>query len=314
MAGSAVFERLALNAPHLTSKQLIPALVYGTAWKKDATASLVYQAFSNGFTGVDTACQPKHYREDLVGDGLRRALANGVVKRSDVYVQTKYTSLSGQDPDNIPYDPKAPITEQVKASIAVSLKHLRSEEDEASSNEGKSYLDALVLHSPLKTIEETMEAWHTLEQYVPNQIRSLGVSNCNIHTLMEIYERANIKPAIVQNRFYPNTKFDISIRKFCREKSIIYQSFWILTANPKLVFSAEVGLLANQAGISEQAALYAMVLGLGNTVILNGTKKVQTMKDDHAALVKVKEFAKKYPEAWSQLLSKFKTMIGEPKS
>lgn len=311
MASSALFEKLALNAPHLTPKQFIPALVYGTAWKKEATSDLVYQALGNGFAGVDTACQPKHYREDLVGAGMRRALAEDKHKRSDMYIQTKYTSLSGQDPDNIPYDPMSSITEQVKASVAVSLRHLRTSESESSAADDESYLDALVLHSPLKTIDETMEAWHILEQYVPNKIRSLGVSNCTIHTLMDIYERANIKPAVVQNRFYLNTRFDIGLRKFCREKSIIYQSFWTLTANPRLVYSAEVGSLANQLGISKQAALYAMVLGLGNTVILDGTKKVQTMKDDHAALVKVADFALKCPSQWEQHLSRFKTLIGE---
>lgn len=308
----AVFERLALNAPHLTSKQFIPALVYGTAWKKDATSELVYQALSHGFTGIDTACQPKHYREDLVGAGMRRALAEGKLKRSDLYVQTKYTSLSGQDPNNIPYDATSSITEQVKASVAVSLKHLRTAEDESSAANDESYLDAVVLHSPLKTIDETMEAWAVLEQYVPIKIRSLGVSNCTIHALMDIYERATIKPAVVQNRFYPNTKFDIGLRKFCREKSIIYQSFWTLTANPGLVYSAEVGSLANQLGMSTQASLYAMVLGLGNTVILDGTKKVQTMKADHKALVVVKEFAAKYPREWGRELSRFKALIGEP--
>jgi diketogulonate reductase-like aldo/keto reductase len=308
----AVLERLALNAPHLTSKQFIPALVYGTAWKKEATSELVYLALSNGFTGIDTACQPKHYREDLVGAGMRRALAEDKLKRSDLYVQTKYTSLSGQDPNNIPYDSTASITEQVKASIAVSLKYLRTSEDESSAADDESYLDALVLHSPLKTIDETMEAWHVLEQYVPNKIRSLGVSNCTIHALMDIYERANVKPAVVQNRFYPNTKFDIGLRKFCREKSIIYQSFWTLTANPGLVYSAEVGSLANQLGISTQASLYAMVLGLGNTVILDGTKRAQTMKADHAALEAVRDFVAKYPGEWERQLSAFKALIGEP--
>ena len=308
----AVFERLALNAPHLASRQFIPALVYGTAWKNEATSDLVYQALSNGFRGIDTACQPKHYREDLVGVGMRRALAEGKLKRTDLYVQTKYTSLGGQDPDNIPYDATSSITDQVKASVAVSLKHLRTLDDESSLTAYESYLDAVLLHSPLKTIDETMEAWHVLEQYVPDKIRSLGVSNCTIHTLMDIYERANIKPAVVQNRFYPNTRFDIGLRKFCREKSIIYQSFWTLTANPGLVYSAEVGSLANQMDISPQASLYAMVLGLGNTVILDGTKRVQTMKADYAALLRVKDFAIKHPSAWEQQLSRFKTLIGEP--
>jgi hypothetical protein len=40
----------------------MPRLIYGTAWKKDATTQLVIKAILNGFRGIDTACQPKHYR------------------------------------------------------------------------------------------------------------------------------------------------------------------------------------------------------------------------------------------------------------
>jgi diketogulonate reductase-like aldo/keto reductase len=40
----------------------MPRLIYGTAWKKEATTELVIQAILNGFRGIDTACQPKHYR------------------------------------------------------------------------------------------------------------------------------------------------------------------------------------------------------------------------------------------------------------
>ena len=41
----------------------MPRLIYGTAWKKEATAQLVVKAVLAGFRGVDTACQPKHYFE-----------------------------------------------------------------------------------------------------------------------------------------------------------------------------------------------------------------------------------------------------------
>ena len=41
---------------------VMPRLIYGTAWKKEATKQLVIQAVLNGFRGIDTACQPKHYR------------------------------------------------------------------------------------------------------------------------------------------------------------------------------------------------------------------------------------------------------------
>jgi hypothetical protein len=40
----------------------MPRLIYGTAWKKEATTQLVIKAVLNGFRGIDTACQPKHYR------------------------------------------------------------------------------------------------------------------------------------------------------------------------------------------------------------------------------------------------------------
>jgi diketogulonate reductase-like aldo/keto reductase len=43
-------------------------IFYGTAWKKDRTKDLVYQAIKSGFRAIDTACQPKHYNERLVNE------------------------------------------------------------------------------------------------------------------------------------------------------------------------------------------------------------------------------------------------------
>jgi hypothetical protein len=37
----------------------------------------------------------------------------GFVKRSDLFLQTKYTPIGGQDPNNVPYDPSEPIEIQV---------------------------------------------------------------------------------------------------------------------------------------------------------------------------------------------------------
>ena len=58
----------------------VPALIYGTAWKEDRTANLVEKALEKGFKGIDTACQPKHYQEHLVGDGLERAFSSGLAR------------------------------------------------------------------------------------------------------------------------------------------------------------------------------------------------------------------------------------------
>jgi hypothetical protein len=41
----------------------MPPIMYGTAWKKEQTEDLVVEAVKQGFRGIDTACQPKHYDE-----------------------------------------------------------------------------------------------------------------------------------------------------------------------------------------------------------------------------------------------------------
>lgn len=70
------------------SASRIPKLVYGTAWKKEKTADLVYTALKTGFRGIDTAAQPKHYDERGVANGVKRAVAEGIVKREDIFVRT----------------------------------------------------------------------------------------------------------------------------------------------------------------------------------------------------------------------------------
>lgn len=314
MASSALFDKLALHAPHLSTKQFLPAFIYGTAWKKEATTDLVYQAICNGFTAIDTAAQPKHYREDLVAAGVSRAIKEGKIRRSDLYLQTKFTSVAGQHPDNMPYDSTSTVVEQVNASVMSSLQNFNFANVVKDDEETQPYIDTLVLHSPMQTLNETLEVWQTLEQYVPNEIRNLGISNCNLFTLMDLYERSSIKPSLVQNRFYPNTKFDIGVRQFCKEKNIIYQSFWTLSANPTLVWSNVAGALANQLDINPQSALYCLVLGLGNTTILNGTKKTQHMQEDWRAIQKAKEYAESHPAEWERTMADFRKLIGQPKS
>jgi diketogulonate reductase-like aldo/keto reductase len=309
MATTALSGRLSLSAPHIPHiAQAIPAFLYGTAWKKDATADLVYQAIKAGFTGIDTANQPKHYQEDLVGSGIRKALREGKMKRNNLYLQTKFTSTGGQDLNSIPYDPKGPPEKQVQESVKLSLQHLRSAGDNFEDVEG-SYIDTLVLHSPMANIVQTMEVWEALEQFVPDKIRNLGISNCNLWTFMDLYERAYVKPCVVQNRFYPETRYDIALRRFCRDNSIVYQSFWTLTANPDLLRSSAVGQLANRLGISPQAALYCLVMGLGNTVVLNGTKQDARMRADLEAVEQVRNFSEQRPDDWKHILEAFKKLI-----
>ena len=294
----------------LQSKQAVPAFLYGTAWKKERTADLVYQAICSGFKGVDTAAQPKHYREDLVGQGIRRALSENKISRADLFIQTKFTSVNGQDPNNLPYDPATSISDQVHTSIKSSLSNLRPLAEESSSE--STYLDSLVLHSPLPTMAQTLEAWRAAESYVPHRIRHLGISNVTLGILEQLYEVAEVKPVMVQNRFYPSTRFDVGIRAFCAEKSIVYQSFWTLSANPALVQGPEVRLVADALGLTPQEAMYNLVLALDNFVVLNGT--TNHMASDLSSVQRAQEWASEHPKDWAEYLDRFKMAIGEPAS
>src|ERR1700733_7881652 len=203
----------------------VPRIIYGTAWKKAATEQLAGLAIKNGFRGIDPPCQPKHYDEAGVGAGVAAGLKQGLT-RADLYLQTKFTSLSGQDPNRIPYDPKASLADQITQSVAASLKNLQTD-----------YLDCVLLHSPMPTMTQTQSAWRTLETFVDtDKVRQLGISNCYSRTDLErLYETARIKPAVVQNRFYADTNYDRDIRAYCDQHQIIYQSFWTLSANPQLL-------------------------------------------------------------------------------
>jgi diketogulonate reductase-like aldo/keto reductase len=249
----------------------IPRIIYGTAWKKAATAQLVLLAIQNGFRGIDTACQPKHYDEAGVGAGVAESLHQGLT-RADLYLQTKFTPLSGQDPSRIPYDPKAPLADQVRASVATSLRNLQTD-----------YLDCVLLHSPMPSMAETQSAWRILEAFVDSgPIRKLGISNCyDLNELESLYEGTEIKPAVIQNRFYADTLYDREIRDFCGQHDIIYQSFWTLSANPHLLAHKTITGLASAHNRTAAQILYRYLTHAG-VVPLTGTKSETHMREDLA--------------------------------
>ena len=102
-----------------------PSFIYGTAWKEDATADLVNLAISTGFFAIDTANQPRHYNEPLVGEALLKLTSSGM-NREKLFLQSKFTPVDGHD-NRIPYDPSADLTTQVKQSFESSLKNLHTD-------------------------------------------------------------------------------------------------------------------------------------------------------------------------------------------
>jgi len=250
----------------MKSTKTMPPILYGTAWKKDQTAKYVLEALEAGFRGIDTACQPKHYNEPLVGNAVERS----GIAREQLYIQTKFTPLTGQDPDNIPYDKDALLYQQVEQSFAASQKNLKTD-----------YVDALILHSPLASFDSLMQVWNAMQMiYSSGGAKALGISNCyDLSTLQRLYNEAQIKPSIVQNRFYAQSGYDRELRAWCLEHGITYQSFWSLTANPHILESSTVMALATKYGVSAAQIFFAYLMSQGITP-LSGTTSLQHMRDD----------------------------------
>ena len=250
------------------SEEILPSprIIYGTAWKKADTARLVAAALRQGFRGIDTACQPKHYDEAGVGAGI----AAGGLTRAELYLQSKFTPLSGQDPTRIPYDPAAAAPEQVAQSFAASLGNLQT-----------SYLDCLILHSPLASRLETLGVWRAMESLLETGgVRSLGISNCyRLDDLEALCDSARIKPRVVQNRFYAETGHDRELRNYCREARIIYQSFWTLSANPHLLAHPTITSLAKTHARTAAQILFRFLTQRG-VVPLTGTRSEAHMRED----------------------------------
>src|SRR5437762_13336610 len=135
-------------------------------------------AIDAGFRGIDTANQRRPYVEEGVGKALADALAAGRLERKDVFLQTKFTSVDGQD-HRLPYDPSAPLATQVEQSFASSLQHL-----------GVDYLDSYVLHGPSVghgLSDDDWETWEAMERlHGAGKTRLLGVSNVSVAQLAEI--------------------------------------------------------------------------------------------------------------------------------
>ena len=181
----------------LNSGYEMPILGLGTWTQDDDTAeNSVYSALKDGYHLIDTA---QYYgNEKGVGNGLKKAINDGIVKREDVFITTKVM------PSN--YD-------RAYKSIDDSLEKL-----------GVDYIDLMLIH---QSGSNDTEVYKALCQGVKDgKLRSIGISN---YYTPEEYDRVvsagDIMPAVVQNEnhpFYQNTGF----QKYVAQYGTVVESWY----------------------------------------------------------------------------------------
>ncbi len=252
-----------------------PVILYGTAWKENATAELVRQAIAAGYRAIDTANQPRHYNEPGVGEGINTALGEQALGREDLFLQTKFTPLDGHG-RTIPYNPKAALADQVEQSLQGSLENLATD-----------YLDSYLLHGPHDPHglhEADWTIWSQLEAlHERGVVRHIGISNVGVGHLRDLLDKATIKPMAVQNRCFARNGWDRAVRELCAEHGIVYQGFSLLTANTAVLQDNRIRIIADRHGVTPQQIVFAFARQIG-MLPLTGTTDAQHMRDDLAAL------------------------------
>ncbi|KAI0736963.1 Aldo/keto reductase [Fomitopsis betulina] len=181
----------------------LPQIGAGT-WKHsdEVAPKAIYTSLQLGYRLLDGACD--YGNERACGEGLRLAIADGVVRREDVWVASKLWQTFH-------------ARQHVRAAVMKSLEDW-----------GVGYFDLYYIHFPISLAYvpfdtryppgwfhdgesqvrhakvPLQETWEALEELVDEGlIRHLGVSNFNSALLMDLLKYARVKPAVLQIEIHP---------------------------------------------------------------------------------------------------------------
>lgn len=194
-------ERAGYKGPYVTlnSGYIMPMLGLGTWTLSDKEAEQsVYAAIEEGYRLIDTA---RYYgNEEGVGAGVRRAIAEGIVTREEIFVTSKI----------MPSDYNAPD----------------SAIDASNSDLGLGYIDLMLIHQPGRNDKEVYQA---LERGVKaGKIRSIGLSNYYTPEAFDAIARnAEIVPAVVQNENHPCHQ-NLALQEHLKQYNTVLESWYPL--------------------------------------------------------------------------------------
>ncbi|MBQ8692133.1 MAG: aldo/keto reductase [Synergistaceae bacterium] len=177
------------NVITLNSGYVMPVLGLGT-WTLDdqAAESAVYIAIKTGYRLIDTA---RYYGNEIgVGKGVRRAIAEGIVKREEIFVTSKVMPGNFNRPDE-----------------AI---------DDSNNSLGLGYIDLMLIH---QSGANDRAVYKALERAVKDgKVRSIGISNYYTQSEFErITAGAEIMPAVIQNEnhiYYNNSELQSYVKQF----------------------------------------------------------------------------------------------------
>lgn len=233
-------------------------------WKidKSQVADVVVAAIKAGYRHLDSACDYGNERQ--VGEGIRRAIDQGLCTREELWVTSKLWN-----------------TYHAAEHVVMAM-------DQSLNDLGLDYLDLYLVHFPIAlefvpfekryppewvfdpSEEVPMmrsaavplhETWQAMETLVDSGLaRHIGVCNYGVSLMRDMLNYARIPPAVLQIESHPYLTQDKLIR-FCNEQDIAVTAFSPLGALSYL----ELGMADSSDSVLQQGCVTSIAGRLGKT-------------------------------------------------
>jgi diketogulonate reductase-like aldo/keto reductase len=246
----------------------IPALGFGTLVSdRRETRNATKAAVEVGFRHLD--CAERYRNEEEVGAALKELLADGTVRREDLFVTTKLWN-NNHRPERVKPALQASLNRLGLDAVDLYLVHTPFAFKPGDDQDPRDPHGAIVYDDGV-TLEETWTAMETLVD--AGLSRAIGVSDIDVAGTRRIVNTARIKPAVVEVESHPYHP-QWELHELCKTEGIILLAFAPLghAMEPRLLDDPLVVTMARRFGKSPAQVLLAWGILRGTAVLTSSVK------------------------------------------